>query len=157
RPLPPHAIRADGVGPYRLGAPLADLVDLLPSGPRIATIEIPGVVHRSILHAEDDTIVIGGEPAVGKASFVAVIGSEVARTESGVHVGSTRAELVHALGAPAEDPERARDPRLIVPTGMRNARVVLEGDRVAALVIAADEGARAGATSDAAESDLLPR
>ena len=30
RPLPPHAIRGDGVGPYRLRASLAELLEQLP-------------------------------------------------------------------------------------------------------------------------------
>ena len=141
RPLPPHAIRSDGVGPYRLGAALADLLDQLPSGPRIETIDIPGVAHSSLLRAEDNAIVIGAE-SLGKASFVAVIGADVARTESGVHVGSTRDEAIHALGAPVEDPERAHDPRMLVPSGMRNARLVLDGDRVAALVISGEDTGR---------------
>ncbi len=137
RPLPPHAIRADGVGPFKLGAPLADLLDELPSGPRIAQLDIPGVVHRSIVHAENDSILIGGEP-LGKASFVAVVGGDIARTESGVHVGSTRDELVRGLGPPVDDVLHARDPRMVVPSTMRDARIVLDGDRVAAIVIAAD-------------------
>lgn len=137
RPLPPHAIRADAVGPYRLRASLAELLEQLPSGPRIATFDIPGVVHQSLLRAENEEILIGGEP-LGKASFIAVIGPEVARTESGVHVGSTRAELTHALGAPASELDRARDPRLVSPSGMRNARAVLDGDHVVALVVTAE-------------------
>lgn len=141
RPLPPHAIRADGVGPYKLGATLAELLDALPSGPRIATLEIPGVVHRSILRGEDDAILIGGEPQ-GRASFIAVVGAEVARTESGLHVGSTKDELVRALGPPLHEMDRARDRRLIVPTGLRNGRVVLDGDRVAAIVIEQEDDTR---------------
>jgi hypothetical protein len=141
RPLPPHAIRADGIGPYKLGASLADVLDQLPSGPRIATFDIPGVVHRSILRGEDDAILIGGEPQ-GRASFVAVVGGEVARTESGLHVGSTRDELVRALGAPLEEPDRAHDPRVVIPSGMRDARVVLDNDRVAAIVVMAAPPAR---------------
>jgi len=143
RPLPPHAIRADGVGPYRLGAPLADLLDQLPSGPRIATLDIPGVVHRSMLRAEDDAILIGGEP-LGRASFVAVVGGEVARTESGLHVGSTRADI----GPLQDDPLRARDPRVVVPQAMPGARILLDGDRVAAIVITADDEAPRAGSSD---------
>ncbi|HEY1554461.1 MAG TPA: hypothetical protein VGF94_06470, partial [Kofleriaceae bacterium] len=147
RPLPPHAIRADGVGPYRLGAALDELAGALPSGPRIETIDIPGVAQRSILRGEDDAIVIGGEPR-GKASFVAVIGGDVARTESGVHVGSTRDELVHALGAAVDEVDRACDPHLVEPSGLPNARVVLDdGGRVAAIAIL-DEPARATPRAD---------
>lgn len=139
RALPPHAIRSDGVGPYRLGATLAELVDQLPSGPRIAQFNIPGIVHRDLLRAEDDAILIGGEP-LGKASFVAVVGGEVARTESGIHVGSTRDELVRALGEPIDDPERASDPHVVRPSHMKNLRAVIEGDRIVALVVTADAG-----------------
>ena len=133
-PLPPYAIRADGVGPYKLGEKLSDLLERLASGPRIALFEIPGVVHRNVIRAEDDSILIGGEQA-STASFVAVVGGEVARTESGVHVGSTRDELIAALGAPAEDPERARDPRLIVPSSVPSLHAILDAGRVAALVV----------------------
>jgi hypothetical protein len=134
-PLPPYAIRADGVGPYKLGEKLSDLLERLASGPRIALFEIPGVVHRNVIRAEDDTILIGGEQA-SIASFVAVVGSEVARfTESGVHVGSTREELVAALGPPIDDPGRAHDPRLLVPSTLPSVQAVLDGERVSAIVV----------------------
>ncbi|MDB4960976.1 MAG: hypothetical protein JWP01_975 [Myxococcales bacterium] len=139
RPLPPHAIRADGVGPYRIGEKLSVLLEQLPSGPRIAVFEIPGLLHRSLIRAEDNTVLIGGEPA-GTATFVAVVGPDVARTESGVHVGSTKADVIKALGPLAEDLEVARDPRLIVPSTMRNARIILHDDKVAAIIVAADPG-----------------
>jgi hypothetical protein len=137
RPLPPHAIRADGVGPYRIGEKLSVLLEQLPSGPRIAVFEIPGLLHRSLIRAEDDTVLIGGEPA-GTATFVAVVGPEVARTESGVHVGSTKAEVIKALGPLTTDLEIARDPRLIVPSTMKNARILLHDDKVAAIVVTVD-------------------
>src|SRR5262249_36196587 len=112
-PLPPYAIRADGVGPYKIGEKLSDLLEQLASGPRSALFDIPGVVHRNLIRAEDNTILIGGEQA-STASFVAVVGADVAFfTESGVHVGSTRDELIDALGPPIDDPGRARDPRLL--------------------------------------------
>jgi hypothetical protein len=133
--LPPYAIRADGVGPYKLGEKLSDLLAQLASGPRLALFEIPDVVQLNVIRAEEDAILIGGEQG-STASLVAVVGSEVARTESGVHVGSTRDELIAALGAPLEDPGRARDPRLIVPSASPTLRAVLDGDRVAAIVVA---------------------
>lgn len=134
-PLPPYAIRADGVGPYKLGEKLADLLEQLASGPRIELFEIAGVVHRNVIRAEDDTILVGGEQS-STASFVAVVGAEVARTESGIHVGSTRDELIAALGAPVDDPDRARDPRLLVPSALPNLRAVVTGGQVAAIVVA---------------------
>jgi hypothetical protein len=140
RALPPHAIRADGVGPYRLGLTLEQLGTQVPSGGRNAQVDIPGVVHLSVLHAEEDALQIGGEP-LGRASFVAVVGPKVARTESGIQVGSTRDELTHALGPPAVELDRARDPHVVVPGNLRELRAVLEGDRVIGLVVAPTEPA----------------
>ena len=137
RPLPPHAIRADGVGPYKLGAQLESILAQLPGGPRIAQYDIPGVVRRSLIRAEDDAVLIGGEPR-GAVSFVAVVGAEVARTESGVHVGSSRDELVRALGPLADDPDHARDPRLLAPMGLPGSRAIVGDDHVVALVVASD-------------------
>jgi hypothetical protein len=134
-PLPPYAIRGDGVGPYKLGEKLSDLLEQLASGPRIELFEIAGVVHRNVIRAEDDTVLIGGEQA-STASFVAVVGGAgVASTESGIHVGSTRDEVLRALGPPIDEPARARDPRLIVPAGLPGVRVIVDGARVAAMVV----------------------
>jgi hypothetical protein len=152
RSLPPHAIRADGVGPYRLGEKVSAVMAQLPSGPRIARFEIPGVVSTSVIRAEDDTVLIGGE-TTSTAMFVAVVGAEVARTDSNVHVGSSVDELVRAIGPLFEDPDHARDPRLVVPTALRTARVVLDGDRIAAIVIAPErerEPAKPGPQPEAA-------
>jgi hypothetical protein len=150
RALPPHAIRADGVGPYKLGAQLESILQQLPSGPRIAQYDIPGVVRRSLIRAEDDLVLVGGEPR-GAVSFVAVVGSEVARTESGVHVGSTRDELIRALGPLTETPDRAHDPRLLEPSGLPDLRAVIGNDRVVALVVAADADAPRHAATEPGE------
>jgi hypothetical protein len=142
RALPPHAIRADGAGPYKLGATAAELLDQLPSGPRIRQFAIPGIVQRDMLRGEDDAILIGTEPQ-GRATFVAVVRDEIARTESGIQVGSTRSELEQALGPALDEVDRARDPRIVIPSKLENAHVVMSGDRIAAIVLtpAAPSGA----------------
>lgn len=140
RQLPPHAIRTDGVGPYKLGDKVASLLQQLPSGPRIMRFEIPGVVRTSVIRAEDDdAIVIGGETS-STVTFVAVVGgSEIARTEkSNIHVGSSVSELETALGPLIDDPDRARDPRMVIPSQQRNLRVIVDDERIAALVVTAD-------------------
>ncbi len=134
RALPPHAIRADGVGPYKLGALAADLLDQLPSGPRITQFTLPGIVHRDMLRGEDDAILIGTEPQ-GRATFVAVVRGEIARTEAGIQVGSSRDQLEQALGPPVDEPERARDPRIVIPSKLDNAHIVVDGNRIAAIVL----------------------
>ncbi len=137
RQRPPHAIRSDGVGPYQLGAQLDSVLSKLATGPRIAQYDIPGVVRASVLRA-DETIAIGGEPR-GKVSFIAVTGSDVARTETGgIHVGSSRDELLRAFGPLAEDADHARDPHLLAPTGLPMLRAVFAGDAVIALVLRGD-------------------
>jgi hypothetical protein len=135
-PLPPYAIRADGVGPYKLGESFSAL--RLAQGPQNPQVDIPGLIHHTIIPADDHAIVIGGELTGSVATFVAVLAPEVARTESGIHVGSSRDELVRALGGPVDDVTRARDPRLVVTSNLRNARFIVDGDRVAALVVAID-------------------
>ena len=137
RVLPPYAIRADGVGPYRLGEKLSDMGDQLPSGLRLPLFDIPGVLHRNSIPVEGNTVLIGGEPA-GSATTIAVLGREVARTESGIHVGSTRAELLQALGPAITSPEVARDPRIVIGSGFPSARMLFDGDRIGAIVVTSD-------------------
>jgi hypothetical protein len=67
-----------------------------------------------------------------------VLGPEVARADGSVHVGSTVEELVRGLGPLVEDADHARDPRLVVPSALHDARIVLDRDRIAAIVIASD-------------------
>ena len=140
RQLPPHAIRNDGVGPYKIGDKVAAHARALKSGPQNMRFELPGVVRTSVFRAEDEgSIIIGGE-TTSTVTFIAVVGgAEIARTEkSNVHVGSTAGELVSALGPLVDDPDRARDPRMAIPTELRNLRVVLDGVRVAAIVVTSD-------------------
>ena len=88
RELPPHAIHADGVGPYKIGERLDVLLAALPSGPRIATFDIHGVVHSNILHADDEAIVGGFGRFRGDS--VCVIGHEKG--------SSTEGRLKHNFG-----------------------------------------------------------
>lgn len=156
--LPPHAIRADGVGPYRLGVPLEQLGNQVPSGAQNAQVDIPRVVHLNVLHAEDDAILVGAADSVGRASFVAVVRGDIARTASGIHVGSTRDDLVGALGPPTTELERARDPRILVPKNMRELRALIgESDQVAGIVVSpAEPVAKTGGGCTRPNPDATP-
>jgi hypothetical protein len=156
RALPPHAIRADGVGPYKLGATVTQLLDQLPSGPRITQFTLPGVIQRDILRAEEDAILIGTEPQ-GTAKFVSVVRSDIARTEAGVHVGSSIAELERALGASLVEADRAQDPRIAIPSNLKNARVLIEEGRIAAIVIASEPERSKDKDSPAEPRDYVVR
>ncbi|MBA2540187.1 MAG: hypothetical protein H0V17_11170 [Deltaproteobacteria bacterium] len=140
RALPPYAIVPEGVGPYKLREPVAPLLDKLKSGPLSVRFEIPNILHSAQSRAEDGTLLIGSELSAGTATamtFIAVIGSEVARLDSGLRVGSSKEEA-QKFGVVTDDVERAQDPRMLVPTAVRNARLVIDKKRVAAIVLAGE-------------------
>lgn len=139
RPLPPYTIKSEGVGPYyTLNETIARLLQQLPSGPRITRFEIPGVVRTNVIRAEDDNVLIGGAETTGTAQFIAVVGAEVARTETGIKVGSRLSEVVDELGPVTEELERVRDPRVVSVASLKNVRMILEDARIAAFVVAAE-------------------
>src|SRR5262249_1584999 len=63
---------------------------------------------------------------------------------------STRDELTRALGPALEDLQRAHDPHIVVPSTLRSSRMILDGDRVVAIVLVAPEAASPHASSDCA-------
>ncbi|MBX3161803.1 MAG: hypothetical protein KF773_37925 [Deltaproteobacteria bacterium] len=134
---PPYAIRAEGVGPYKPGDSMESMQEQL-RDLRIARVDLPE--QASLIRVDNEQIIIGGDPSTSSTvTFVGVLGGrEVARTDSGIAVGSSREELVRSLGPELEELERARDPHLVAVSGMRPARFVLEDDRIAAIVIGVD-------------------
>ncbi|MBK7535128.1 MAG: hypothetical protein IPI49_07075 [Myxococcales bacterium] len=135
RPLPPYAISNSGVGPYQLGASLSAVLYELPSGPRMVLLDVPELVKQNVIRAEDDAILVSGA-VMGEVKVVAVVREAVARTESGIAVGTTRAELAAELVTDGADSTVARDPRLAVTRRLPAARMVLRGDKVQAVVLA---------------------
>ena len=133
RALPPHAITAEGVGPFKLAMKMAAVGASLPAT-RTAILQIPGVVDHAVVR--DAGLIIGGARD-GAATFVAVIRVAVARTADGIGVGADRAALVRSLGPELADPALARDPGLWVGQGLPGARFVLYTDRVGAVVVMA--------------------
>ena len=156
RAVPPHLIHADGVGPYVLGATLREVLELLARGPRVVLLQIDDVVDFSLVRAEQDALLIGVEP-LGGVAFVSVLDEEIGRTEAGVGVGSTAAELDAALGARLRDPAAARHPSLLVFERLPGVRFVLDapGGRVLAVVVGSRSSppASAGAGQDAASGE----
>jgi hypothetical protein len=135
RALPPHAITAGGVGPYKLGVAMERILSALPSGPRLTVLQIPSVLDVRV--GRDDGLVVGGERQ-GPASFIAVLREGFARTADGTGVGSTREAVVAALGPALAAPTVARDPALWTGSKLPGARFVFDGDRVIAVLLAAD-------------------
>jgi len=138
--LAPYPITAEGVGPYKLRKPVAPLLDRAQSGPLNLRFEVPNVLHSGLARTEEGGLLIGSELPAGSGTtvtFLAVIGSKVGTLASGLRVGSTRSEVVKAGLAPV-DVERAADPRLVVPAGATNARIVIDDNKVAAIVLAGE-------------------
>jgi hypothetical protein len=138
RPLPPYLITATEVGPYKLGQSLYAMPTT--QGANSSRFHIERVLNTNLTHTEDNMVLIGSEIGAPPTRFVAVLDGDVARTESGLHVGRTRKELEGITLA--QDVETARDPRLLAPASPRGMRLVLDRDRVVAMVILGDDGAK---------------
>jgi hypothetical protein len=102
RAYPPHAIRDDGVGPYLLGQNMQDALRELPEGPHLELLEVGRYANWRVARAEQGAIIIGAD-ARNQVAFVSVLAAEVARTQAGVGVGATGAELRAALGEAAPE------------------------------------------------------
>jgi hypothetical protein len=134
RAVPPHNIHADGIGPYKLGASLGQILNLLPHGPRVELFRIGDLADYSLVRSENGALLVGVERGVG-VTFVAAREPVVARTEGGSEVGTDRDKLIAELGAPSTRPAAVRDPRLVRTSGLPEALFWIEGDAVAAIVV----------------------
>ena len=138
RAVPPYRIQSTSIGPYALGAEFKDILNKLPHGPRVELLPIERVVGVRLVRVADDTI-LAGIGQNNRVSFMAVLDPEIAKTEDGFGVGSEIETLREALG-PERQPTGARDPRLVELDRLPNARFVVEGERVVAIVIGPEAG-----------------
>lgn len=149
RAVPPHRIQAVAIGPYQLGDELKAVLNTLPHGPRVELLQIEHLVSYRLVRVAQDTMLVGiGQP--GRVSFIAVLDPEIAKTESGLGVGSEIGKLQDALG-PERPAAGARDPRLVELERLPGGRVLVQKDRVAAIVI----GPAAPVSGDLAPADAL--
>jgi hypothetical protein len=154
RAVPPHRIQANGIGPYLLGADFKAILSTLPHGPRVEVIQIDRVVgYRRLVRVAQDAILVGIGQS-GKAAFIAALDPEIAKTEDGWGVGSEIDSLREALG-PERPAAGARDPSLVELARLPNARVIVAGHRVAAIVVGPDGSAEEGRAADLGPADAL--
>jgi hypothetical protein len=109
RYYPPHAIRSDGIGPYKVGAPLIDVLDTLPEGPRLSVLQLGEYANWQLVRAEGGELHIGIRADTRTVGFIAVLSQPIAHTADGLGVGSTGSDLVKALGTPEVDSHRVSD------------------------------------------------
>jgi hypothetical protein len=93
------------------------------------------VVDVSVIRAEDDGVLVGGESVAATAAYIAVVRADVARTETGIGVGSHRRDLVTAMGPELVDSRFVRDPGLLAFASLPGARFVVVDDRVGAVLL----------------------
>jgi len=140
RPVPPFAIRSDGVGPYLIGASLSEVLDTVPRGPRIELMTIEGVAEFDLVRAEDDGLLIGRDRSLAgdrtRVAFVAALAPEVAKTATGIGVGAKEEELAEALSGPVTPPNRTTDPRVREFASLPGVRFILVAGRVSAVIVA---------------------
>lgn len=149
RAVPPHRIQPGAIGPYQLGDELKAVLNTLPHGPRVELLQIEHLVSYRLVRVAQDTMLVGIGQA-GRVSFIAVLDPEIAKTESGLGVGSEIDKLQAALGPELPAPG-ARDPRLVQLERLPGGRVLLEKEKVTAIVIGPD----ATGTGDLAPADAL--
>ena len=135
RAVPPHAVRIDGIGPYLLGAPVSDVLNLV--GPRKVLLQIAGVVDYSVVRAESDTLLVGAVRGrhVEEVSFVSAIHGDTAKTEGGLTIGATADELSSAMGPVVRASEYAKDPRILVFARQPNVRFVVDEGVLIAMAV----------------------
>jgi hypothetical protein len=135
RAVPPHAVRVDGIGPYLLGAPVSDVLNLV--GPRKVLLQISGVVDYSVVRAESDTLLVGGTRGrrVEEVSFVSAIRGDTAKTEGGITIGATADELRTAMGPLLRADNHALDPRILAFARIPNARFVVDANKLIAITV----------------------
>ena len=88
----------------------------------------------SVVRAEGGMLEVG-VGSRGNVEFISALAPEVARTEAGLGVGSTRWELEQSLGAEMQYSDRVSDPQVVRYEKYPQARFVLSGEQVIAMVV----------------------
>ncbi len=132
--MAPHNIHKSGMGPYKLGDELKTVLGLLPQGPRVELFGIEGLFNYSLVRAENGMLLLGVEPPSG-VKFVSALSADVARTDRGIGVGTTRSELFQAFGEVEESLHATRDPRVLSFRKVPETRFVMQAERVQAVIV----------------------
>jgi hypothetical protein len=134
RSVGPYSITAGGVGLYALGTELRTVLAMLPAAKApVDQLEIDGVLNYKVVPPDDERILVGFDSG-GRAAFIAVVAPDIAKVEGGFGVGTPVEEIRAGLGPEVQD-RAVRDPHLLILGKLPNARVVVDGERVIAIVV----------------------
>lgn len=145
RSLPPHAVTAQAIGPYRIGEPMAAILADMPGGPRLNVLKLPRVVDTRVARIEENNLLVGGQE---HSEFIAIVGRDIARTEAGFGVATTVAKIMEAVEVPP-DASVVRDRRMLVLPALPGLRLIAGGSRSSDVVTAMLLHAPAAATAPA--------
>lgn len=134
RSVGPYAITAGGVGLYALGAELKTVLAMLPAAKApVDQLEIDGVLKYKVVPPDDERILVGFDSS-NRSTFVAVVAPDIAKVEGGHGVGSPVEEIRAGLGPEVLD-RSVRDPHLLILGKLPNARVLVDDERVIAILV----------------------
>lgn len=151
RSVGPYAITAGGVGLYALGTELRTVLAMLPAAKApVDQLEIDGVLKYKVVPPDAERILVGFDPS-GRAAFVAVVAPAIAMVEGGYGVGTAVEEIRTGLGPEVLD-RAVRDPHLLVLARLPTARIVVDDERVIAIVVT-EEARRSEAPPQGAQPD----
>ena len=132
---PPHNIHEGGIGPYKLGATRKEIYRILPHGPRVELLNIERVVDYSLVRTERDGLLIGTSRR--SVQFLVAVAPDIAHTEGGPVVGLSLDQVDELAGEPFVR-ARAADPRIRQYRALPNTRIITDGTRVEAVMVASD-------------------
>ena len=150
RSVGPYAITASGVGLYALGVELKTVLAMLPAAKApVDQLEIDGVLKYKVVPPDAERILVGFDSS-NRSVFVAVVAPDIAKLEGGYGVGTPVDEVRAGLGPEVLD-RAVRDPHLLILGKLPTARILVDDERVIAIVVTPE--ARRSQPPQAAQAD----
>ena len=130
RSMPPHDVREEGVGPYKVGMPLQEALSSLEGGPRIELWRAEGLSEYRLVRTENGAMVLGADRA-GSTRFISVLDPSIIESPDGVVLGANLDRLMKSLNT-KESKRFVSDPALVTLTSLPALRLFVENDKVIA-------------------------
>ena len=140
RSMPPHDVRDEGVGPYKIGMPLQEALSSLEGGPRIELWRAEGLSEYRLVRAENGAVVLGADRS-GTTKFISLLDPSIIETPEGDVLGAKIGDLKKSLES-EESKRFVADPEWVTLKALPALKLfVNNGVVMAALHIGATPGA----------------